>query len=100
MGVVAVALIGVGAVLAFVTPGYLVTRVFDDATVAQGVQRVLTDTYGLAVSSVTCPAGIVVVAGASFECTATVAGRPVRVPNRILGASGDYEVGRPSEAGL
>lgn len=92
-------LTGIVALLAFVTPGFLITRVLDDTALAQGVQRILAANYGLAVVAVTCPPGVVVVVGATFECRAIVAGRPVSVPNRILSTGGDYEVGRPTGTG-
>lgn len=94
LAVVAV-LAAVAGLLAFVTPGYLVTRVFDDVAVALGVQRVLVEDYRLTVSEVTCPAGVHVVVGAPFACAAVVNGRSVAVPLRVLSRSGDYEVGRP-----
>jgi hypothetical protein len=94
LGVAALVLAAV-AVLAFVTPGFLVTRVFDPAALQQGVQGVLTNDYGLAVDSVTCGSGIPVNVGARFECDATVAGQPTKVPVTVTSAEGAYEVGRP-----
>lgn len=85
----------VAAVAAFVTPGYLVSRTFDDVAVAQGVQRVLAQDYHLTVSGVRCPPGVEVLAGAVFECAATVDGRAVSVPVRVVSSGGAYGVGRP-----
>ncbi|MGH3566639.1 MAG: DUF4333 domain-containing protein [Pseudonocardia sp.] len=91
-----VVVLGLVAVLGFVTPAFLVSRVFDRAALQQGVQQMLTENYGIAgVESVTCEAGVEVVAGESFECAAVVEGEDVTVPIRITSADGDYEVGRP-----
>jgi uncharacterized protein DUF4333 len=83
-------------VLGFVTPGFFVTRVFDSAAVQQGVQKVLTDNYGLAVSSVTCGQNIKVDNGATFQCDATIDGEQKKVPITVTSAGGDYQVGRPA----
>ncbi|MGH3611212.1 MAG: DUF4333 domain-containing protein [Pseudonocardia sp.] len=91
-----VVVLGLVAVLGFVTPAFLVSRVFDQAALQQGVQQVLIESYGIAgVESVTCEAGVEVTAGESFECAAVVEGEDVTVPIRITSATGDYEVGRP-----
>ncbi|MCY7343194.1 MAG: DUF4333 domain-containing protein [Pseudonocardia sp.] len=93
VGVLVVAMI---AVLGFVTPGFLVTRVFDAAAVQDGVRRVLTDDYRIdGVASVTCGDAIQVTSGKSFDCQATIDGEQVPVPVRITTDSGNYEVGRP-----
>lgn len=84
------------AVLLFVAPGFLVTRVLDDAALVTGVQRVLTDDHRLAVTDVRCPQGVRVVPGSVITCTATVGGRPATVPVRIVDRYGGYEVGWPS----
>lgn len=76
-------------------PGYAVTRIFNQAALAQGVQSVLVEDYGLDASGVSCPAGIVVVTDVVFTCTADVGGRATGVPVRITSRSGGYEVGRP-----
>ena len=88
--------LGAAAVVAFVAPGLLVTRVFDDAALARGVGQVLVTDYALDATSVRCPSGVRVEAGATFTCAATVAGREVVVPVRIVSRSGAYEVGRPA----
>lgn len=98
-GVTAVLLAGILAVLAFVTPGFLLTRVFDEVALEQSVQLTLTADYGLVVDTVDCPPGIEVVVGATFECRAVVGSRPVSVANRVLSTDGDYEVGRPAGTG-
>jgi hypothetical protein len=100
IGAVVVVLLGIGAVLAFVTPGFLNTTVFDQAALQGGVQRVLTDDYGYpAVGEVVCgdpgQGPIRVVEGATFTCTTTIDGAPATVPVRITSGAGDYEVSRP-----
>jgi Domain of unknown function (DUF4333) len=96
LGGVALLVVAAVAVLGFVTPGFFVTKVFDSAAVQTGVQKVLTDSYGLNVSSVTCGKGIQVAQGASFTCDATVDGASVTVPIRVTSKDGNYEVGRPN----
>lgn len=100
VGGVVVALLAVGAVLAFVAPGFLNTTVFDQAALQSGVQRVLVEDYGYpTVGEVTCgdPAQgpIRVTAGASFTCSTTIDGAPAVVPVTITSGGGDYEVSRP-----
>lgn len=100
IGAVVALLLGVGAILAFVTPGFLNRTVFDQAALQGGVQRVLTDSYGYpAVGEVLCgdPAQgpIRVVEGDTFTCTTTIDGAPATVPVRITSSTGDYEVSRP-----
>jgi Domain of unknown function (DUF4333) len=97
IGVAVVLVLAVVGVLGFVQPGFFVTRVFDTVAIQDGVQRVLTQDYGLpGVASVTCPEGVQVVVGAAFECQATVDGEPVTVPIRVTSQDGGYEVGRPA----
>jgi hypothetical protein len=92
----AVVVVAVIAVLGFVAPGFFVTRVFDAAALQDGVQRVLTQDYGLTgVAGVRCADGIRVAEGATFECDATADGAPVKVPVTVTGSDGAYEVGRP-----
>jgi hypothetical protein len=93
--VVVVLLAAVG-VLGFWKPGFFVTKVFDTNAVQTGVQKVLTDEYGLAVETVTCGQNIQVDNGATFTCQATVDGQPREVPVKVTSADGDYEVGRPA----
>lgn len=99
-GVLALVAVAV-LVLGFVTPGWWVTRVFDQVALSDGVSRVLTGDYGYpGVGGVVCgdPASgpIEVVEGATFECTAVVDGATVRVPVRVTDAEGGYEVSRPA----
>lgn len=98
---VLVLLLGTGALLAFVTPGFLNTTVFDRAALQSGVQRILTADYQYTgVGEVVCgdPAGspITVRAGDTFTCTTTIDGAPATVPVRITSADGGYEVSRPA----
>ena len=94
-GLVALGIIGF-AITAFVTPGFLVTRVFDATAVEAGVQRIMSTEYGIEGNiAVECPEGIEVTDGATFTCTATVDGNALSVPIRVTSADGDYEVGRP-----
>lgn len=93
-------LLGIGAVLAFVTPGFLISTVFDQTALQSGVQRVLTDDYGYpVVGEVVCgdPAQgpIPVREGDTFTCATTIDGVPATVPVRITSGGGDYEVSRP-----
>lgn len=100
VGAVVVVLLGIGAVLAFVTPGFLISTVFDQAALQSGVQRVLTDDYGYpVVGEVVCgdPAQgpIPVREGDTFTCATTIDGVPATVPVLITSGGGDYEVSRP-----
>ncbi|GEL19697.1 DUF4333 domain-containing protein [Pseudonocardia asaccharolytica] len=89
--VVVVAAVGV---LGFWKPGFLATRVFDQAALQDGVTQVLTRDYGHEVSDVRCADGITVAAGTSFTCEATVDGERVTVPIMITSDDGHYQVGR------
>lgn len=100
VGAVVVALLAVGAILAFVAPGFLNTTVFDQAALQSGVQRVLVEDYGYpTVGEVTCgdpsQGPIRVTEGASFTCSTTIDGAPAVVPVTITSGGGDYEVSRP-----
>jgi hypothetical protein len=93
---VVVVVLGVVAVLGFVAPGFFVTRVFDQAAVQDGVQRVLTDDFDIpGVGAVTCGEGIQVTEGAEFDCQVTIDGERLTVPVRVTDDEGGYEVGRP-----
>ena len=100
IGGIVLALLAVGAVLAFVWPGFLNTTVFDQAALQSGVQRVLVEDYGYpVVGEVTCgeaAAGpIRVVTGTTFTCTTTIDGATAVVPVEVTSDTGDYEVSRP-----
>ena len=84
-------------VLGFLTPGWFVTRVLDPAAVQRGVTKVLGDDYAIeGVADVRCPGGVQVIIGATFTCDATIDGDPVKVPVRVTGSTGGYQVGRPT----
>ncbi|MGQ0575828.1 MAG: DUF4333 domain-containing protein [Pseudonocardia sp.] len=94
---VALAAVVVAAgVVCFGAPGYLVTRVLDQAALAQGVARILVEEYAVDVTSVSCPAGIRAEPGATFTCTAVVAGQQADVPVTVTSRFGAYSVGRPA----
>jgi hypothetical protein len=93
----AVLVVAAALVVAFVTPGLLVTRVFDTGALQKGVTTVLAEDYGVeGVSDVQCPANVKVAAGATFTCSAAIDGDAVTVPIRVTDDDGGYEVGRPS----
>jgi Domain of unknown function (DUF4333) len=92
-GVVIVAFL----VLGFVAPGWFVTRVLDATAVQNGVAKILTDDYGAeGVADVHCPDRVQVTVGTTFTCDAAIDGDPVKVPVRVTGADGGYQVGRPT----
>ncbi|KAA2266582.1 DUF4333 domain-containing protein [Solihabitans fulvus] len=93
---VVVVLLGVFAVLAFVAPGFMNKKVFDNAAVQTGVVSILKDNYKIAdVSGAKCPAGQEVKKGATFNCTATIGGKDKTVAITVKTDDGEYEVGQP-----
>ena len=89
-------------VLAFVTPGYFVHRVFDTTALQQGVATVLTRDFKIDVATVACPDRVPVTAGLRFSCNALLggsgAGSPqdqIPVPVRVVDRDGTFEVSRP-----
>lgn len=99
IGGVVLALLAIGAILAFVAPGFLRSTVFDQAALQAGVQRVLTDDYRYTgVGEVRCGTSgeiIRVETGAEFTCSTTIDGAPATIPVRVTSDTGDYEVSRP-----
>lgn len=96
VGVAAAVVVAV-LVLAFVTPGWFVTRVLDASAVQTGVAKILSEDYGMdAVADVRCPGGVQVTVGATFTCDAAVDGDPIKIPVRVTDGNGGYEVGRPT----
>jgi Domain of unknown function (DUF4333) len=93
--VVLLVLIAVVLFLGFVTPGFFTKRVFDTQKVEQGVTGVLTDSYKLKVSNVSCPSNEPVKTGTTFTCTATVDGAQKSVQITVKSDDGHYEVGQP-----
>lgn len=91
-----VAVVAVVGVLGFVTPGYFVSRVLDQASVQDGVRSILRTQYHLpGVAEVACPPGQPVRPGATFDCTVAVDGRPATVSVVLKDDQGGYEVSRP-----
>ncbi len=69
----------------------------DNNAVAQGVQKVLKDSYGIDdVQSVSCPAGQKVTVGHTFDCSLKVGGEQKTVTIKVTKDDGTYEVGRPN----
>ncbi|OLR93439.1 DUF4333 domain-containing protein [Actinokineospora bangkokensis] len=94
--VVVVLLVGAFAVTAFVTPGFLVTKVFDQGAVQDGVKGVLTGKYSVAdVESVSCPADQEVKKDARFSCKVTIGGQEKTVNITVRSDDGEYEVAPP-----
>jgi hypothetical protein len=84
-------------VLGFVAPGWFVTRVFDATAVQNGVAKILTDDYGAeGVADVHCPDRVQVTVGTTFTCDGAIDGDPIKVPVRVTGPDGAYQVGRPT----
>jgi len=76
-------------------------RTFDHTKVEAGVTTILTSAapagYGLkGVIGVTCPDGVAVVAGATFQCTATIGGAQKIITITIKDSTGKYEVSVPN----
>lgn len=95
-GGVALAVLALVGLLGFVSPGFLVTRVFEAGALEAGVAQVLTRDYGYGeVADVRCGDAVEVVEGARFACNATVDGAPVSVPVTVTSGDGEYAVGRP-----
>jgi len=94
VGVVVLVLIFV--ITAFGAPGFLKSKELSAASVQDGVQKVLTDTYKVTdVSKVSCPSGQEVKNGGTFTCKATIAGKETDVKITITDDNGTYQVGRP-----
>ncbi|OQS15827.1 hypothetical protein B0T36_07625 [Nocardia donostiensis] len=93
------------AVLALAVIGGIVTLILllnaedelDKAAVQDGVQKVLSESYGIEdVSDVSCPAGQEVKVDATFTCDLKVSGEAKTVSIKITKEDGTYEVGRPN----
>ncbi len=73
-----------------------VPKALDGDAVEEAVRAVLAGSYGIAdVESVRCPRRPAVREGATFDCTAVIAGESKRIPIEILDDEGRYEVGLP-----
>ncbi|KAA9162882.1 DUF4333 domain-containing protein [Amycolatopsis acidicola] len=90
--VVVFAAAGVGGWLSGLFSG----PVLDKDAVQAGVQKVLREDFGEGdVKDVSCPADQPVKTGTTFECSATVAGKPKKISVRVLNDQAQYEVGAP-----
>lgn len=97
-GIVAALIAAIVLITAFLVPGWAPKKLSQDA-VQDGVKKVLTEDYQATdVTAVTCPSGQKVEKGASFTCTATIAGQAQTVKVTILDNDGKYEVSRPAAA--
>ncbi|WP_137726034.1 DUF4333 domain-containing protein [Prescottella subtropica] len=93
IGLVAVAGIAGIALLASAVLG---AKTLDRAAAEQGVEQVVTESYGArSVSEVSCPADRKVREGDSFDCTLKIDGTPKKVTVTFTDNDGTYEVGRP-----
>ncbi|RZT86408.1 uncharacterized protein DUF4333 [Pseudonocardia sediminis] len=89
-----VVVIAVLLVLAFVAPGFAVTRTLDKTALQNGVNQILSQNYRLQVGAIDCPDDVEVTAGTTFECQAVVDGEQLAVPGRVITDDGAYQVGR------
>ena len=103
--VVVVVVLAAGAfgVLGFVAPGFLNTKVFDEAALEgdEGVKKILVNDYDVPaedIEGVDCPADQQVTSGESFSCKVTIGGEEQSVTIKIVDDEGKYEVSTP-EAG-
>jgi hypothetical protein len=94
-GVVALlVIVGIALVLAFTVFG---TDTLDQKATEDGVERIVTDSYGAEnVSGVTCPSGQEVKAGTSFQCDLKIDGEATKVTVLVKDDNGLYEVNPPS----
>lgn len=83
------------AVLGFVYPGWFNSKVLDQASVQDGVKRILQDDYKVSVSTVSCPSTMDVKVGNSYTCNVVVGGQTKQVQITIKTADGQYEVAQP-----
>jgi hypothetical protein len=101
-----VVVLGVAAflVLGLVTPGFLNTKVFDQAALQgeEGVKKILVNEYKMEnVDSVSCPADQEVKTGNKFECTVKVGGdepKDLTVQITVTSDDGQYQVALPEES--
>jgi hypothetical protein len=93
IGVVLVLVLGAGAVLAFVTPGFLNKKVLDQNAVQAGVVKILKERYQEDATEVKCPADKEVKVGNSFTCDLKVGGEARTVTITVKTESdAQYEV--------
>jgi hypothetical protein len=91
-------------VLAFVTPGFLSKKVFDESALEgdNGVKKILTANYDKPadkIEKVDCPANQEVKKDSTFLCTVKFSDNPNEqvVDVKVLDDSGTYEVGPPRD---
>ncbi|GAA4034613.1 hypothetical protein GCM10022247_69800 [Allokutzneria multivorans] len=96
IGIVAIVVLAAVGVTGFITPGFFVSKVFDNTAMQNDVKKMLTERYGQTkTESVTCPAGQKVALNATFECKAKIDGKDKAIPITVKTAEGRYEVGYP-----
>jgi hypothetical protein len=101
-----VVVLGVAAflVLGLVTPGFLNTKVFDQAALQgdEGVKKVLVNDYKVEnIESVSCPADQEVKQGNKFQCTVKQGGddpKDLTVQITVTSDDGEYQVALPEES--
>ncbi|HEV2783529.1 MAG TPA: DUF4333 domain-containing protein [Actinophytocola sp.] len=102
---IVVLVVGAGAILGFVTPGFFTKKVLDESALEgdNGVKKVLIGSYGVQadqIEGVDCPAGQEVKAGNKFTCTVRLGGDnggEKLVDITVRNDSGEYEVGTPRD---
>lgn len=96
VGLAVLALAVVGGVVALILM-LTAKDELDRNAVQNGVQKVLSESYGIEdISDVTCPSGQQVQVDATFTCELKVGGEAKTVNIKITKEDGTYEVGRPS----
>lgn len=74
-------------------------KVFDHRAMEESVRTLLAHDYRLVgVDQVSCPREQGVTEGATFDCQATVSGKPARVAITVTDADGEYQVAMPRES--
>jgi Domain of unknown function (DUF4333) len=73
------------------------THTLDAASAAQAIARNLADSTGLPTPKVTCPKGIEVKPGATFDCTTVLDGQPLTVRASLTDSKGAFTV-KPAAA--
>ena len=85
-----------GALSAVALTGLLVVgcgeTVIDSAKTEAAIEQNLRRATGQKVSSVDCPSGVEVKAGATFECTVDLAGKQETATLKIVNSNADIEV--------
>lgn len=73
------------------------THTLDAKSAAQAISNNLADSTGLPSPKVTCPSGIEVKAGGTFDCTTVLDGQPLTVHGNLTDSKGGFTV-KPSAA--